>query len=148
MLARGITGFWTHGDDPPPAVDFLRFKSACFAATRELGWQVTAIKTAGVTPNFHAAQLHGSTPLWAICNNAHPIVGLLTRPPSPGSLAWGDQPALARGFEAAGFTVASATSLARSAESADLSALDPAEIEQVRYWSPSTIGEVIFHWWD
>ena len=44
--------------------------------------------------------------------------------------------------------VARLDELSRTITKSDLSLLDRAEIEQVKYWKPATIGELAFNWWD
>jgi hypothetical protein len=45
-------------------------------------------------------------------------------------------------------TIATLEELSRPIAKTDLDQLDRAEIEQVKYWKPHTIGELAFNWWD
>jgi hypothetical protein len=36
----------------------------------------------------------------------------------------------------------------RPVNTADLSDLGYAELDQINYWKPATIGELVFNWWD
>ena len=45
-------------------------------------------------------------------------------------------------------TVATTTELNRKLADNDLAKLDAAELEQVKYWEPQSVGDVAFNWWD
>ncbi|MER6473230.1 hypothetical protein [Streptomyces collinus] len=57
-------------------------------------------------------------------------------------------PAWADAFEPGGFRLLNVEELSTPLTAADTSELAEAELEQVRYWRPSTIGELMFNWWD
>ncbi len=60
-----------------------------------------------------------------------------------------DAPALAeefRGFDC--YDILSASELMQRVTKETLSELSDAEMNQVKYWKPKTIGEFIFNFWD
>jgi hypothetical protein len=57
-------------------------------------------------------------------------------------------PAWADAFERGGFRLLDVEELSTPLATADTSELTEAELEQVRYWRPSTVGELMFNWWD
>ncbi len=150
MFLPGITGFFEQAVGPAlPAVPAARFKSACFAAAREVGASLERFTPSGVTPNFHRAllELEGARVVVA-CNAMHPVVGFARPSPEGEPLEFLDHAALAAAFDAAGFEVASAADLARPLTESDLAVLADAERSEIAYWKPGTVGEVIFNWFD
>ncbi|MFF0095113.1 hypothetical protein ACFYSF_34980 [Streptomyces canus] len=150
-VARGATGFWGHGDDPLPQVDVGAFKTACHAVARSIRATVGEVTPAGVTPNFHTVLITAPGIRSAVlCHEVLPVVACAAGPPQVGAPlmyatappAWGDA------FELGGFRLLDIEELSTPLAAADTSELAEADLEQVRYWRPSTVGELMFNWWD
>jgi hypothetical protein len=154
-LRKGITGF-RHVNDPPlPSTDLLSFRSYCFAAARMLGGKVAhpGLEPVRVEANFTWLVLELPTGAVAVLLNRHsPVVGF-ARP-------WGEDgphglitflncERLAGVFEEmGGYEVVSQTELGRPVRPDDLRQLSPAEMEQVKYWKPRRLGDIVFNFWD
>lgn len=63
-------------------------------------------------------------------------------------LAFIDRLRLAQILSETGFQVLTTAELSQPITSADLSGLTAQEHEQVRYWKPATVGELLFNYWD
>lgn len=103
-----------------------------------------------VTPNFHYGVFEkDGLNIQVLCHSIYPIIAF-TRPivDSNLRLEFLNNPELRDAFERQGFEVALPDELNRSTIEADLTKLNPAEIEQINYWKPKTIGEIIFNWFD
>lgn len=149
-LPAGATGFIRPGQAGD--YDARYFLAACHDAARRTGGTVTASQKPGGTPNFHAVVIayehervavlrHALLPLAAFAQVTRDHV---TLPP-----AFIDHPRLARIVgETTGCLVLSAADLRQPPASADLSQLTAAEHEQIRYWEPATVGELLFNYWD
>lgn len=150
-VARGATGFWGQGDDPLGQVDVVAFKTACHAVARSIRATVGEVTPAGVTPSFHTVLIIApgirST---VLCHAVLPVVAFVASPPRAGApLAdFTSPPAWADTFELDGFRLLDVEELSMPLAAADTSELAEAELEQVRYWRPSTVGELMFNWWD
>ncbi|UPZ28471.1 hypothetical protein MUK60_11960 [Streptomyces sp. LRE541] len=150
-VVRGATGFWGQGDDPLPLVDVGAFKTACHAVARSIRATVGEVTPAGVTPSFHTVLITapgiGST---VLCHEVLPVVAFAASRPQAGApLAdFTSPPAWADAFELGGFRLLDVEELSMPLAAADTSELAEAELEQVRYWRPSTVGELMFNWWD
>ncbi len=57
-------------------------------------------------------------------------------------------PSWAGVFEAGGLRVLGPVILDRPIADIDLGGLSSAEMRQVAYWRPRTLGELLFNWWD
>ncbi|MDO0910981.1 hypothetical protein QQM39_08965 [Streptomyces sp. DT2A-34] len=150
-VARGATGFWWHGDDPLPQVDVGAFRAACHAVARSIRATVGEVTPAGVTPSFHTVLITApgirST---VLCHEVLSVVACAASPPQVGAplTYFTAPPAWADAFELGGFRLLDVGELSTPLAAADTSELAEAELEQVRYWRPSTVGELMFNWWD
>ncbi|MFF5185675.1 hypothetical protein ACFY30_18140 [Streptomyces sp. NPDC000345] len=150
-VARGATGFWGYDDAALPQVDVVAFKTACHAVARSIRGTVAEVAPAGATPNFHAALITApGIRSSVLCHEVLPVVAFAASPPQAGvpltnfasPQAWADA------FERGGFRLLDVDELSTPLATADTSELAEAELEQVRYWRPSTVGELMFNWWD
>jgi hypothetical protein len=150
-VVRGATGFRGHGDGPLPQVDSVAFKTTCHAVARSIRGTVGEVAPAGITPNFHTALITSpGTRSTVLCHEVLPVVAFVASPPLTGvPLAdFTPPPAWAGTFELSGFRLLDVAELSTPLAEADTSELAEAELEQVRYWRPSTVGELMFNWWD
>ncbi|MFI1815203.1 hypothetical protein ACH414_33190 [Streptomyces sp. NPDC020422] len=106
---------------------------------------------AGTTPSFHTALITTSSGLSAVlCHEALPVVAFVASPPQAGAPLpdFTPPPAWAAAFEMAGFRLLDVDELNMPLASADTSELAEVELEQVGYWRPGTVGELMFNWSD
>jgi hypothetical protein len=148
ILPPGITGFASLS-----GTDFGQFKTACYVAARQLGGCVVSCQgyEGGVPRNFNRVTIKvGEETVDILCNCEYPMVAA-SRLQDDGStqITFMDVPGLAEAMRGVGpFRVLSAEELASPVNAETLQDLDPAEIEQVKYWKPRTVGEVVFNFWD
>jgi hypothetical protein len=147
-LPAGATGFHGPSDD---GASLRAFTGICHQAARAIGGAVTEVTPAGVTPSFHTVHIaqrgrriavlrHSTLPLVAI---AHPRVAADT------VLAFVDHPDLAAAIaQASDLQILTAERLHVPLSAIDIGALHPHELEQIAYWQPHTIGELLFNFWD
>ncbi len=146
QLPAGATGFFDVGTFREP-IHRGEFLQMVYRLARESRCTVGGTDTSLCGKNFYAAQILYNQGTEAVLMNAY-----------TGHLAcsdhWEAQPLR--------FTVPSAmlaallppdqllspSLLGQSIDKALLDALAPAEQEQLRHWKPSTIGEILFNFWD
>jgi hypothetical protein len=151
-LPRGVTAFG-RSNIPPSLTDFRYFKAVCYEAARRLNGQIAPAlsREAGVTPNFHSVSfILPNVAIDVICNRALPLVAVVESF-KPGQVApvFVDVPGLAKILEETGtFHVLQVTELIARLTPNDLSDLDAGEIQQVKYWEPERIGDLVSHFWD
>ncbi|MFD4240502.1 hypothetical protein ACFWP3_02665 [Streptomyces sp. NPDC058525] len=129
----------------------MAFKTACHAVARSIGGTVGEVTPPGVTPNFHTAVITTSSGRSTVlCHAVLPVVAFVASPPQAGASLpdFTPPPAWAAAFETGGFRLLHVNELRMPLASADTSELAEAELEQVGYWRPSTVGELMFNWWD
>lgn len=146
MLPQGITGFWGADTEPPPFLDEKAFRQMCHALARKNGGTVAEADTDTSARNFYFAELSRYDDSIFILQNIHyPYVALARRDPS-GGFIWTSQPEWLRLPEVPVYFLSPDElnqdwrGLCRE--------LSPEEQEQIRYWNPRTVGEIIFNAWD
>jgi hypothetical protein len=152
-LPRGITGF-RHVDDPPlPVSDFAVFRGHSYAAARALGGCVRSVEAPvrGAEANFARAILELPGGPIAILLNAHfPVIAFADPPAeSAAPVRFIDAPALAERFQRFGtYEVWSGSELEVPLTPEACKQLAGAELEQVQYWRPRRVGDLVFNFWD
>lgn len=150
MLVRGITGFRDSSDPPLSSTDRRAFLAALHTAAREVHAVIRSERGRDPVANF--LEMEVTTPdgdeLTVLVNDHEPLVAF--SPGSPAPTRFVSYPELALALEAADaqFRVLEPAELNRSVTDSDLTHLGEAELDQVAYWKPQTLGEVIFNRWD
>ena len=149
-LPAGATGFGP-STQPRGREDTREFLAACHAAARQTGATVTASQRAAVTPDFDAVVLAYEHEHVAALR--HALLNVVAFVQVPGDhvappLAFTDRPGLAQVLGEIGYQVLPAAELRQPTTSADLSNLTAHEHEQIKYWKPETVGELLFNYWD
>jgi hypothetical protein len=149
-LPPGATGF-----GPAPrggSGDIQAVIAACYHAARQTGGSVSETATPGVTPNFYTITVE--YPGHAVAVLKHRLLPLLAiAEPRPagdsGPITFIDQPDLATAIaDTSGLEVLAQEQLGTPVSRADLTGLDPDEHQQINYWKPATVGELLFNFWD
>lgn len=155
-LPKGTTGFWHRSESPPQLhVSLEQFTQAVTRLCAGSRYRATDIfsRMQMGSGNFYSALLeHTTDPAksrvallnpyapYAACALPARVEGQaeheLVDPPS-------DWPTHLCGAE-----VLSKDVLTIALSKAALSQLAPAELEQVHYWQPENVGELLFHFWD
>ncbi|RYD68523.1 MAG: hypothetical protein EOP83_00665 [Verrucomicrobiaceae bacterium] len=104
------------------------------------------------TPNFHEASVSwndGAGKACVLCNAHHPIVAFASPVAHEGDarIEFVDCPQLATAF-GAGFHIMSREEACSAISPEALVQLGEAELVQMRYWNPSTVGDLVFNFWD
>lgn len=146
LLPRGITGFWSADAEPPPLLDEKAFRRMCHALARESGGTVTQVDTDTAARNFYSAELrrYGQSVI-LLQNIHHPYAAFAGKDPS-GGFAWTCRPEWLRLPEGP-VRFLTPNELTRDWHGL-CGELSPEELEQIRYWNPQTVGEIIFNTWD
>jgi hypothetical protein len=153
VLPGGVTGFWDRGDEPLTVTDVRAFRGHCHDAARRAGGRVVSVtrpNPEGLCRNFAVGVFAlPAGEVAAVLNAHHPLVAFAD-PPADGetSLRFRDCPELAAALGSFGvYRVASAAELEQPPTPAALGDLSEVEREQVAYWEPQRVGDVVFNWW-
>ena len=145
-LPRGITGFWGTDTAPPPFLDVKAFCQMCYSIAQENGGTVTELDTDTHPRNFYSAKLGRYGQSVFILQNIHYPYAAFAQRNAYGGFVLTSQPEWFR----------LPTGPVRFLSLAELNQdwhnlcgeLSPEELEQLRYWKPQTVGEIIFNTWD
>ena len=146
ILPRGVTGFWSVNTAPLPLLDEKAFCQMCCSIALENGGTVTELDTDTYPRNFYSAKLSRQDQSGFILQNIHyPYMAFAQRDAFGGFILI-DQPEWLRLPEGP-VRFLSPSELTRDWHGL-CGELSPEELEQIRYWNPQTVGEIIFSTWD
>ncbi|WP_230200279.1 hypothetical protein [Bacillus niameyensis] len=149
-LPNGITGFYNSKvNTPPPQVDWRQFKQLCFDVAIRSGGKVIDFKSPRYTENFYYAQVKILDNQFYILLNEHFPYLAFASVVEFGNIKFIDEPFIYEQF----------SPFYQVLKSVELNApfnqnlvkpteLNNAELEQISYWKPETIGQLIFNYWD
>jgi hypothetical protein len=151
-LPRGVTGFRSQSDSFLPNVDLRAFRQHCVAAARELNGSVLEMPPPETrVANFAAALIHlPFAHVTALINCHFPFLAFAD-PTQDGEtvLTFRDCPKLADAISRLGsYTVLTCDQLTQALTEECWRNLAAVEKDQIRYWKPARIGDVIYNFWD
>ncbi|QKS71220.1 hypothetical protein FLK61_31405 [Paenalkalicoccus suaedae] len=150
-LLNGVTGFYDYTLYEPPQVNYNQFKQLCYSYTFTNQNKARVIDSnvdAGLT-NFYLAHLeHEGVPIYILLNMHHPYLAFASRVDVE-HIHFVNHTAMYE-FFCAYYHVLPTSELNRPVNKKLLSdsKLNKAEMEQITYWQPKTVGEIIFNYWD
>ena len=146
ILPRGITGFGGINTNPPLFLDEKAFRRMCHALARENGGAVTEVDTDTAVRNFYSAKLSRYDQSVFLLQNIHYPYAAFARRDTSGGFIWISQPEWLQLPEGS-VRFLSPSELTRDWH--DLCGeLAPEELEQIHYWNPQTVVEIVFNTWD
>lgn len=145
-LPRGITGFWNMDTEPPTFLDEKAFRRLCYTIAQENSGTVTELDTDTQPRNFYSAQIRKHDNFIFILQNIHYPYAAFAGQNDSGGFVLTHPPEWLRPPEGQ----------VRFLSLAELNQdwrglcgeLGPEEMEQIHYWNPQTVGEIIFNTWD
>ena len=146
ILPRGITGFWSVNTAPLPLLDEKAFRQMCHTLSRKNGGAVTEVDTDTAARNFYSAKLSRYNQSVFLLQNIHAPYAAFAQRDASGRFVLTQQPEWLQRPE----------SPVRFLNLAELNQswcglcgeLAPEDLEQIRYWNPQTVGEIVFNTWD
>ncbi len=127
---------------------FSRFKLACLEAARRIDGRASGFTQALVTPSFHQAELRfKDDECSVVCSVALGYIAF-AKLSSDARLEFVDQDDLARSFKLQGFKVLSRDVLAAPLTDDNCASLSEEDMNEINYWKCSSVGEVLFNWFD
>lgn len=148
-LPNGVTGFYNAEANKPPKVEEKQFKQLCFDTVFRNGGKVVCFHTPQCTTNFYYAQVEilGNR-LYILLNAHYPYLAFAS------AVEFGDIQFIDNSFlyeQFAPFYQVFSTVELNSPVNQDMlkkADLNRAELDQLVYWKPETIGQIIFNYWD
>lgn len=146
MLPKGITGLGQRDNASIPIQDQRLFRQLCYSIARENHGTVLMISCDITGKNFYSAQIKRyHTTFYILQNIYYPYIAFAASIDF-GRIAFIDIP------HDLNIPVANIHLLTPSELDQDfhnlVSNLSESEMEQIRYWNPQTVKEIIFNFWD
>lgn len=153
ILKRGITSFFNWDQRGTiPEFPFTEFTRVVYAIAGSLRLEVSRLTERQVTQNFHFAQLSNSDmSTLMLGHSTYPLIAFSeTANLSAYQLRFVNRTDIAKELQNLfpNLTIADACELSRKLTETDLVLLDEVERDQIKYWKPTTVGEVAFNSWD
>ena len=146
ILPRGVTGFWSVNAAPLPLLDEKAFCQMCYSIALENGGTVTESDTDTYPRSFYSAQIRRHDDAVFILQNIHYPYAAFAQRDGFGGFVLTNQPEWFR------LPTGSVHFLSLAELNQDwhnlCRELSPEELEQIRYWNPQTVGEILFNTWD
>ncbi|MCM3667250.1 hypothetical protein M3204_22900 [Mesobacillus subterraneus] len=147
-LPNGITGFHNSTNNLPPKVDGRQFKSVCAAIVNRSGGKLLKFREPLYPLNFYEAEVKvNDNEFYILLNEHYPYIAFASVVEF-GKIDFINASELLTQFSPF-YKVLSLKELNEPLNiKSDSINLNSAELEQISYWKPKTIGEVIFNFWD
>lgn len=152
-LPKGITGFTRYTDPPLPSTDEQVFRTVCHAVALALNGDVDYVEPVAKhrEKNFSIVTIATHDQHVSVLLHAHYPYLAFASPLSrdQNAISFVDWPAGSNEFRRrSDYTILTTQELATPFSQTDTSSLADAEREQIKYWRPKTVGEIIFNFWD
>ena len=146
ILPRGITGFGSINTVPPLFLDEKAFCRMCHALARENGGAVTEVDTDTAVRNFYSAKLSRYDQFVFVLQNIHYPYAAFAQRDASGRFVLTQRP---EWFQLPESPVQFLSFDELNQDWRSLCGeLSPEELEQIHYWNPQTVGEIVFNTWD
>ena len=146
ILSRGITGFWSVNTAPLPLLEEKAFCQMCYSIALENGGTVTKLNTDTYPRNFYSAKLSRYDQSVFLLQNIHYPYAAFAQRDASGRFVLTQQPEWLQLPESS-VQFLSFDKLNQDWHSL-CGELSPEELEQIRYWDPQTVGEIIYNTWN
>ena len=146
ILSRGITGFWSVNTAPLPLLEEKAFCQMCYSIALENGGTVTELNTDTYPRNFYSAKLSRYDQSVFLLQNIHYPYAAFAQRDASGRFVLTQQPEWLQLPESS-VQFLSFDKLNQDWHSL-CGELSPEELEQIRYWDPQTVGEIIYNTWN
>lgn len=149
-IPNGVTGFHNlEVNLPPLQADEKLFRKLCFNIAAHHNGEVISVGDAQYPANFYCAQIEFLDCLiYVLLNKYYPYIAFASQIES-GNIVFLEHPVLKEQFSPY-YEVLDTVHLNALYQDnpASLSELSEVELEQISYWEPETIGQIIFNCWD
>jgi hypothetical protein len=155
-LPNGITGFYNLKKNQPPKVDGKQFKQLCFAIITRNGGKVLEFKEPQYPMNFYDVEVKIFNKDYHILLNEYYPYLVFASSVNCGKIIYVDEPQLSRDFIPY-YKVLSVSVLNKPLNIKETNGmivlennnkLNSAELDQISYWKPKTIGDIVYNFWD
>ncbi|TAA69739.1 hypothetical protein [Planococcus salinarum] len=150
-LLYGISGFYNSDEPKPPEVDVRKYEEMCYELAEKLGGEVLEFTDSLYPANFNKAYFRFPGKNVCLVMNKHYPVLAFAKTVEAMKIEFIDFP------EGSAEIPGEYTVLTRDVLEADVPdnltellghGLNKGEMEQIRYWKPETVGQVIFNFWN
>ncbi|WP_422122546.1 hypothetical protein DHX103_12155 [Planococcus sp. X10-3] len=150
-LPYGISGFYNSDEPKPPEMDVVKYKELCYKIAKDLEAESPEFVESLYPANFYKAVFQLPEKKICLVMNKHYPFLAFAKTAEAERIEFIDYPP---GNEAMpeGFTVLPTAELEapvpKTMDDLPDLRLNKGELDQIKYWKPETIGQIIFNYWD
>lgn len=144
ILIRGVTGFRYLYEAPLPNTDLEKFKQDCYEIERKLGIKITEFYFELYTNYVVCIFEIDSKEICCLLNGVYPFIAFS---PTKININFIDNELLYSEFSKS-YKVFTTELLSIPINKKMLTNLSETELDQVEYWEPKTLGDIVFNNWD
>ena len=142
LLKRGITGFFNVDAGSLEENDYTAFQQICYSIIHINNWHLINVCNPDHTNYFYAQFISNKQNLYVLLNKYYPIAAF-TNELTMNEKTFIDVPEnLYMNYDIVG------AEILNSPFTDSQHNLSKAELEQIRYWNPISVGNIIFNEWD
>ncbi|AJD90278.1 hypothetical protein JMA_09610 [Jeotgalibacillus malaysiensis] len=148
-LPNGITGFYDSAQDMSPQIDADLFRKLCFDFVFRNNGKLIDFQQAQTPLNFLYAYVEVSGHHFYILLNQHYPYLACASAIEYGNMVFMNQPDVHQSFSSF-YQILDTDNLNSRYDQQLLQQwnLNKAEVKQIAYWNPATIGQIVFNHWD
>ena len=149
-LPNGVTGFYNSDTNKPPEVERKQFKQLCFYIASCNGGKVIDFSTPQYPANFFNVEVEilGNR-FYILLNEHYPYLAFASFVDETYGITFIDNPILYEQFSPFYQVISSEElNIPFNQNMIKNSGLNSAELDQLAYWKPETVGQIIFNYWD
>lgn len=144
ILRKGITGFFDNKNSPVSEMDFKIFKTLCHTIDSSTNWRLINIKS-NPNSNYYSTEFDTlSGIIYILLNKHYPIIAF-TDNINIGNIVFKNITDIKHLL--CDYEIVSADILNSSIDDV-VNELSETEMNQIAYWNPGSVGNVIFNCWD
>lgn len=143
LLEKGITGFFDIYSDPLGEINYSAFKQACYSIRMDF-CNLNNVCNPDNTNYFYSHFTFNGQNLYILLNKYYPIVAFTNELTMNGKTFIDFKE---NSFVLASYNMVGAEILNAAFTSSEHN-LSEVELKQIKYWNPTSIGNIIFNEWD
>ncbi|MCA1201953.1 hypothetical protein ACTHAL_000786 [Priestia flexa] len=148
-LPNGVTGFYDSKVNKPPQVDGKQFKQLCFDFASRNSGKVIDFITPQYPSNFYYAHVEiVGNQFYILLNEHYPYLAFASIVEF-GNIKFINRPVPYEKFSSFYRVIGTGElNVPLNQKLLKQTELNSAELEQIAYWKPETVGQIIFNYWD
>ena len=142
ILKKGITGFFDVRDESKDETGYYDFKKICYSI-RMNNLKLLEVCNSDNTSYFYAHFIFDDNDLYILLNKYYPVIAFIQKLEiNKNFIDFNRMNVYFTGYEIINANILNSEFTGKEHN------LSPVELEQIKYWEPGSIGNIIYNEWD